>query len=102
MKNWFRLRVIIKKAFAREGAAMAVDGSLGTFWASKLDDTKGPVEFIIDFGDEQQLEFIEIDWEFPARGFAVSLSVVGEVHHPYHRGLKSVCRPFGLDVYFSH
>ena len=57
---------------------MAVDGSPGTFWASKLDDTKGPIEFIIDFGEEQQLQFIEIDWEFPARGFAVSLSVDGD------------------------
>ena len=57
---------------------MAVDGSPDTFWASKLDDTKGPIEFIIDFGEEQQLQFIEIDWEFPARGFAVSLSVDGD------------------------
>ena len=57
---------------------MAVDGSPGTFWASKLDDTKGPIEFIIDFGEEQQLQFIDIDWEFPARGFAVSLSVDGD------------------------
>ena len=57
---------------------MAVDGSPGTFWASKLDDTKGPIEFMIDFGEEQQLQFIEIDWEFPARGFAVSLSVDGD------------------------
>ena len=57
---------------------MAVDGSPGTFWASKLDDTKGPIEFIIDFGEVQQLQFIEIDWEFPARGFAVSLSVDGD------------------------
>lgn len=60
------------------GAAMAVDGSPGTFWASKLDDTKGPIEFMIDFGEEQQLQFIEIDWEFPARGFAVSLSADGD------------------------
>ena len=60
------------------GAAMAVDGNPGTFWASKLDDTKGPIEFIIDFGEEQQLQFIEIEWEFPARGFAVSLSVDGD------------------------
>ena len=57
---------------------MAVDGSPGTFWASKLDDTKGPVEFIIDFGEEQQLQFMEIDWEFPARGFTVSVSVDGD------------------------
>ena len=27
---------------------------------------------------EQQLQFIEIDWEFPARGFAVSLSADGD------------------------
>ena len=57
---------------------MAVDGNPGTFWASKLDDTKGPIEFIIDFGEEQQLQFIEIEWEFPARSFAVSLAVDGD------------------------
>ena len=57
---------------------MAVEGSTGTVWASKLDDTKGPVEFIIDFGEEQQLQFMEIDWEFPARGFTVSVSVDGD------------------------
>ena len=44
----------------------------------KFDDTKGPIEFIIEFGEEQQLQFIEIEWEFPARGFAVSLSVDGD------------------------
>ena len=34
------------------GAMMAVDGNPGTFWASKRDDTKGPFELIIDFGEE--------------------------------------------------
>ena len=78
MKERFCVRALFEQAFARQGAAMAVDGSPGTFWASKLDDTKGPVEFIIDFGEEQQLQFMEIDWEFPARGFAISLSVDGD------------------------
>ena len=66
MKERFCVRALFEQTFARQGAAMAVDGSPGTFWASKLDDTKGPIEFMIDFGEEQQLQFIEIDWESPA------------------------------------
>ena len=57
---------------------MAVDDDADTYWASKLDDTKDPVEFVIDLGDAQKLQSIELSWEFPARAFAVASSVDGE------------------------
>lgn len=60
------------------GAAMAVDDDADTYWASKFDDTKAPVEYVIDFGDAQKLQSIELSWEFPARAFAVASSVDGE------------------------
>jgi hypothetical protein len=60
------------------GAAMAVDDSAATFWASKFDDTKDPVEYVIDFGEVQKLHSVELSWEFPARAFSVSLSTDGD------------------------
>ena len=57
---------------------MAVDDDADTYWASKFDDTKAPVEYVIDFGDAQKLQSIELSWEFPARAFAVASSVDGE------------------------
>ena len=57
---------------------MAVDDSAATFWASKFDDTKDPVEYVIDLGDTQRLHSVELSWEFPARSFSVSLSTDGE------------------------
>ena len=55
------------------GAGMAVDGRADTFWASKLGDVDGPVEFSIDFGAAQKLEYGEINWAFAAREFSVQL-----------------------------
>jgi hypothetical protein len=60
------------------GAAMAVDASAATFWASKFDDVKEPVDFVIDVGEVQRLHSVELSWEFPARAFSVSLSKDGE------------------------
>jgi len=60
------------------GAAMAVDGNAGTFWASKFDDTNEPVEFVLDLGEAHKLHSIDLSWEFPARAFSVSLSADGQ------------------------
>lgn len=62
---------------ASHGAAMAVDGQMKTFWASKYDDTAGPVEFLVDLGSIHTLHDMEVFWEFPARAFSVSLSTDG-------------------------
>merc|ERR1712141_455874 len=59
------------------GAAMAVDGNAASYWASKMDDVKQPVVFSIDLGEAKALESLEIDFEFPAKSFAVSLSMDG-------------------------
>ena len=57
---------------------MAVDDDADTYWASRFDDTKAPVEYVIDLGEAQKLQSIELSWEFPARAFAVASSVDGE------------------------
>jgi len=59
------------------GAAMAVDDSAATFWASKFDSSE-PVEYVIDFGEVHKLASVELSWEFPAKAFTVSLSADGE------------------------
>ena len=59
------------------GAAAAVDLNEASYWASKFDEA-GPVELSIDLGSERQLTAMQISWEFPAKAFAVSLSVDGE------------------------
>jgi len=58
------------------GANMAVDGSSNTFWASALDPA-GPVELTADVGGQRKLSEMQIDWEFPAKAFSVSVSVDG-------------------------
>ena len=57
---------------------MALDGRPNTFWASKFGDTGEPVEFLVDLGSSQTVQFLEISWEFVARAFSVSLSADGE------------------------
>ena len=57
---------------------MAVDDDVFTYWVSKFDDIKSPVEFVIDFGDEEKVQSIELSWEFPARAFSIASSVDGE------------------------
>lgn len=56
---------------------MAVDDDAGTYWASKFDELGSPVEYSIDFGEEHKIQSLEIDWEFPARAFAIAASVDG-------------------------
>ena len=57
---------------------MAVDDDPDTYWASKFDDTAGPVELLIDLGAAHKLHAIELSWEFPAKAFTVASSVDGE------------------------
>merc|ERR1719373_1273674 len=59
------------------GAAAAVDLDEASYWASKFDDV-GPVELSIDLGSERRLEAMRVSWEFPAKAFAVLVSVDGE------------------------
>merc|ERR1719158_2063683 len=54
---------------------MSVDGR-STYWASKLDPML-PVEFSLDFGHSAKLDNALIQWEYPARSFAVLLSADG-------------------------
>ena len=46
------------------------------FQASALDPA-GPVTMTIDLGSSHKLESLNIDWEFPAKSFAVGLSLDG-------------------------
>lgn len=65
------------------GANMAVDGSSNTFWASAL-DAEGPVEMTVDVGSVRKVSSVQIDWEFPAKAYTLSVSTDGvkwsEVH----------------------
>ena len=47
-------------------------------WASKFGDIVQPVEFFLDLGATNPLQFMEIFWEYPARAFSVSISSDGE------------------------
>ena len=85
--------------FSFEGATMAVDGKDATFWASKLDDVDSPVVLTIDIGSVKTLEHAEIEWEFPAKSFALDLSVDGvqwsEVYSTDTNVVKSLTVPLG-------
>lgn len=59
------------------GAVAAVGGLPGSYWASEL-DIADPVEWIVDFGGSKKLSACEINWEFPAQSFTISLSTDGE------------------------
>jgi len=63
-------------SLASHGAALAVDGKAASFWASEF-DAIAPVIFTVDFG-VSSVNSAEIDWEFPARSFVVSVSEDGE------------------------
>lgn len=62
---------------ASHGAAAAVDFDDASFWASKADEAN-PVEFIIDLGEERNIDVLKITWEYPPQAFSVSSSVDGE------------------------
>ena len=85
---------------AAHGASKAVDGSSSSFWAipffistcfcfchnaflslmcfqASALDPAGPVTMTIDLGSSHKLESLNIDWEFPAKSFAVGLSLDG-------------------------
>merc|ERR1739845_192647 len=78
-------------------AAMAVDG-LPTYWASKL-DPELPVDLVLELGAAADLEFAEIDWEYPAKAFSVLLSTDGvrwdEVYATDSNSLHAVRIPLG-------
>lgn len=61
---------------AAHGANMAVDGNSNTFWASAL-DAEGPVEMTVDIGSTRKVSSVQIDWEFPAKAYTLSVSVDG-------------------------
>ena len=52
---------------------MAVDNNEFTYWASHLDETT-PVALTVNLGSKTSIEDIIIDWEFPAKSFAVYTS----------------------------
>ena len=85
--------------FGFAGASMAVDGKDATYWASKLDDVDSPVVLTIDIGSVKALEHAEIEWELPAKSFALDLSTDGvqwsEVYSTDTNVVKSLTLPLG-------
>merc|ERR1719361_2033647 len=63
---------------AEHGAAMVVDGNEATYWASKFDATNEPVSLTINLGTKSYIEDMRIDWEYPAKSFAVHASTDGQ------------------------
>ena len=105
---------------AAHGANMAVDGGSTTFWvcwqglrcgmrrgtcfrsfcqASEMDPA-GPVELTVDVGSQKKVSAVNVDWEFPAKSFTLSVSVDGvkwsEVHSTDSNILDSNHIPLGL------
>jgi len=83
---------------AAHGANMAVDGSSSTFWASGMDPT-GPVMVTVDLGHQRKLSSVDLQWEFPAKSFAISVSTDGvkwsEVYATDSNVLSSSSVPLG-------
>ena len=88
------------RTFDYEGATQAVDGKDATFWASKLDDVDSPVVLTIDIGNVKTFQHAVIEWEFPAKSFALDLSVDGvhwsEVYSTDTNVVKSLTVPLGF------
>ena len=57
---------------------MVVDGNEATYWASKFDATNEPVSLTINLGTKSYIEDMRIDWEYPAKSFAVHASTDGQ------------------------
>ena len=55
---------------------MAVDSNEATYWASKLDAED--VALTVDLGSKSHVEDMRIEWEYPAKSFAVHVSVDGQ------------------------
>ena len=60
------------------GASMVVDSNEATYWASKFDDTDEPVALTVNLGSKNQISDMRIDWEYPAKSFAVYASSDGQ------------------------
>ena len=56
---------------------MAVDNNEATYWASKFDETD-EVALTINLGSKSLVEDMQVDWEFPAKSFAVLVSTDGQ------------------------
>ena len=57
---------------------MVVDGNEATYWASKFDETNEPVALTVNLGSKSYIDDVRIDWEFPAKSFAVYASTDGQ------------------------
>eukprot|EP00397_Hematodinium_sp_SG-2012_P039571 GEMP01043224.1.p1 GENE.GEMP01043224.1~~GEMP01043224.1.p1 ORF type:complete len:270 (+),score=50.48 GEMP01043224.1:538-1347(+) len=62
-------------------AQMAIDGKDTTYWASSADPQE-PVEFTIDYGHDVKLKAVNIDWEYPPKGFRIESSGDGVHFQP--------------------
>jgi len=69
-------------ASVAHGADKAADNEATTFWASEF-DVKAPVVFKLDFGTSKHIQELEIDWEFPAKAFSVSVSSGGALQQVF-------------------
>ena len=56
-------------------------------------DPEGPVEVTVDVGSTRKLSSVQVDWEFPAKAYTLSVSVDGvkwsEVHATDSNVLRS-------------
>ena len=63
-------------------------------------DPAGPVELTVDVGSQRKLSAVDIEWEFPAKSFALSVSTDGvkwsEVHSTDSNVLDSSHISLGL------
>ena len=59
------------------GAALAVDNNEATYWASKFDEPD-EVALTVDLGSKSHVEDMRIEWELPAKSFAVEISTDGQ------------------------
>ena len=69
---------------------MVVDSNEATYWASKLDDVDEPVSLTINLGSKNYIEDMRIDWEFPAKSFAVHASTDGNLFHEVYSNSVNV------------
>ena len=63
-------------AFAHSGLALFLVHAQALWQASSLDPT-GPVSLTVDLGAPKKVQAIDINWEYPAKSFTVSLTADG-------------------------